>query len=264
MPPVDLHAPLHWRQVDFISDLHLQASEPDTHAVWVQYMQQTAAHALFILGDLFEVWVGDDALDVPGSFEAACAETIRQTASRIPVFIMHGNRDFLMGARLAQACKATLLQDPTTLHIAETRLVLTHGDAQCLDDQDYQAFRQIVRSTEWQQDFLSKPLEERQRIAADIRLRSEAQKTSGFVYADVDPHAARELLNNASADTLIHGHTHRPASHTLADGRKRWVLSDWHVHGSQSRAEVLRLQVPAHGDGLVLSRLPPQDCGSQA
>jgi len=261
MPPVELNAPLHWRQVDFISDLHLQASEPGTHALWVQFMQNTTADALFILGDLFEVWVGDDVLDNPGTFEAACAGTIRLTATRLPVYFLHGNRDFLMGARLAQAANATLLQDPTALHFAGKRTVLTHGDALCLDDKDYQVFRSMVRSDAWQREFLSKPLSERQHIAADIRARSEAQKTSGFEYADVDDFAACELLNSAFADVMIHGHTHRPATHTLAGGHARWVLSDWHIHGAHHRAEVLRVQVPATGGDAVFSRLPPGDCG---
>lgn len=261
MPPVELNAPLHWRQVDFISDLHLQASEPGTHAAWVQFMQVTSADALFILGDLFEVWVGDDVLDMPDSFETSCAETIRRTAARIPVFIMHGNRDFLMGSRLARVCNATLLQDPTTLQIAGTRFVLTHGDALCLDDNEYQTFRRMVRSAEWQQDFLAKPLHERQRIASDIRARSEAQKTSGVEYADVDRSAASALLKSASATTMVHGHTHRPATHSLADGQERWVLSDWHIQGKHARAEVLRLQAPENGDSPVFSRLAPAHCG---
>lgn len=261
MPPVELNAPLHWRQVDFISDLHLQASEPGTHAAWVQFMQVTSADALFILGDLFEVWVGDDVLDMPDSFETSCAETIRRTAARIPVFIMHGNRDFLMGSRLARVCNATLLQDPTTLQIAGTRFVLTHGDALCLDDNEYQTFRRMVRSAEWQQDFLAKPLHERQRIASDIRARSEAQKTSGVEYADVDRSAANALLKSASATTMVHGHTHRPATHSLTDGQERWVLSDWHIQGKHARAEVLRLQAPENGDSPVFSRLAPAHCG---
>jgi predicted MPP superfamily phosphohydrolase len=122
---VDLIAPNHWRQVDFISDLHLHAAEPGTHDAWVRYMQSTTADALFILGDVFEVWVGDDTLDDPESFEAACARIIRHTSERMSVFIMRGNRDFLIGERLAQACNAQLLEDPSTFQFLDTRIVPT-------------------------------------------------------------------------------------------------------------------------------------------
>lgn len=260
MLPVDLIAPPHWRQVDFISDIHLQSSEPDTYAAWVRFMQGTSADALFILGDLFEIWVGDDVLDDQNSFESACTNTIRLTASRIPVFILHGNRDFLMGSRFAQASHAILLNDPTILQINEKRIALSHGDALCLDDRDYQDFRKIVRSDAWQKDFLSKPLPERQQIAAHIRTHSEAQKISSTDYADADSIAALSLLESSAANTMVHGHTHRPATHSLAGGKLRWVLSDWHIHGMHTRAEVLRLQSSPSASTPEFHRLSPAAC----
>ena len=235
-----LIAGLSWRAIDFISDLHLQASEPATFQAWQSYMQTTPADALFILGDLFEVWVGDDVLKEHG-FEHRCSQVIQQTAARVPTFFMHGNRDFLVGSDMMAACNAKLLADPAVLNFKHQRWVLSHGDALCLDDTAYMAFRQQVRSTEWQQAFLVKPLAERQAIARGLRQQSEARKKTGAEYADVCPQAARQLLLDANASTLIHGHTHKPATHDLGNGLQRVVLSDWDATATPPRTEVLRL-----------------------
>ena len=240
-----------WRAIDFISDLHLQASEAATFNVWRQYMQHTPADAVFILGDLFEVWVGDDALQ-SGSFESQCADVIRQTAARIPVFFMHGNRDFLVGSALMGLCTTRLLDDPTVLLFEGQRWLLSHGDALCIDDLPYMQFRAQVRSPEWQQAFLVKPLAERQAMARGLRQQSEAKKQAGTVYADVDTELTRQWLLAAKARTLIHGHTHQPAAHDLADGMRRVVLSDWDANAKPARAEVLRLSA----DGLQRITLP--------
>ena len=161
---MEIKAPPQWQYVDFISDLHLQAADRSTFSAWVGYMQTTRAEAVFILGDLFEVWVGDDAALVPGSFEAECVSVLRHAGERLALFIMQGNRDFLMGPALMQACHATALPDPNVLDFAGERWLLSHGDALCVDDLDYQAFRQQVRGADWQQQFLSRPLAERQDI----------------------------------------------------------------------------------------------------
>lgn len=240
MAHAELSAPPSWLVVDFISDLHLQASEPATFAAWQHYMQTTPADALFILGDLFEVWVGDDVLQECG-FEHQCAQVIKQTAVTLPTFFMHGNRDFLIGNDMMSACNTTLLSDPTVLSFNSKRWLLSHGDALCTDDAPYMAFRQQVRSADWQQTFLAKPLAERQTIARGLRQQSEAQKRSVAAYADVDAKAARQLLLSANASTLIHGHTHKPAAHDLGGGLQRVVLSDWDAQGTPPRAEVLRL-----------------------
>ena len=234
-----------WRVIDFISDLHLQATDVATFNVWRQFMQTTPADAVFIMGDLFEVWVGDDALQ-SGSFELQCADAIRQTTARIPVFFMHGNRDFLVGSALMDLCTARLLDDPTVLVFEGWRWVLSHGDALCIDDLPYMRFRAQVRSPEWQQAFLAQPLQERQAIARGLRQQSEARKQSGAQYDDVNSQAARQLLQDAHALRLIHGHTHKPAEHDLGDGMRRVVLSDWDVDAQPARAEVLRLSI----DGL--------------
>ena len=240
MSTAELIAPLGWLKLDFISDLHLQVSEPATFHTWQRYMQTTPADAVFILGDLFEVWVGDDVLNERG-FEYQCTQVMQQTAARIPIYFMHGNRDFLIGGALMESCGATLLDDPSVLTFDAKRWLLSHGDALCLDDVDYMQFRQQVRNADWQQAFLAKPLSERQAIARGLRQQSEARKDSGAAYADVDARAARHWLEQANAQTLIHGHTHKPATHNLGNGLKRVVLSDWDAAATPPRAEVLRL-----------------------
>lgn len=237
----ELTAPSHWRTVDFISDLHLQASEPATVAAWRHYLQTTDADALFILGDLFEVWVGDDAILEPGSFEAEGCAALKVAAQRLPVYFMHGNRDFLAGPAFLAHCGITGLADPTVLAFASQRFVLSHGDLLCLDDVDYQRFRVQARSTAWQERFLAQPLAVRRAQARGIRQESEARKQSGVTYADVDGPATITWLQAAHAHTLIHGHTHRPADHTLAPGLQRVVLSDWDAAALPPRAETLRL-----------------------
>ena len=236
----ELQAPARWHTADFISDLHLQASEPTTFDAWRDYMRATSADSVFILGDLFEVWVGDDAATVPG-FEAECAAVLKDSATRLPVFFMHGNRDFLIGAGLMQLTGVTLLADPTVLAFAGQRWLLTHGDALCLDDRDYLAFREQVRAPSWQQDFLAQPLEQRKATARQLREQSEARKRLGLPYADVDRDASVAWLRAAQANTMIHGHTHRPADHDLPEGRRRVVLSDWDAAAAVPRLEVLRV-----------------------
>ena len=237
----ELVAPSHWRTVDFLSDLHLQASEPDTLAAWHHYLQTTPADALFILGDLFEVWVGDDALDDPGSFESQACALLQAASRQRALFFLHGNRDFLIGPGFARHTGATLLHDPTVLVWQGQRLLLSHGDALCLDDVDYQRFRLQARSAQWQERFLAQPLAQRRAQARGIRAESEARKQSGAVYADVDGPAAIAWLQAARATTLVHGHTHRPAEHPLAPDVRRVVLSDWDAAAQPPRADVLRL-----------------------
>jgi UDP-2,3-diacylglucosamine hydrolase len=236
----ELPAPANWRTVDFISDLHLQASEPATFDAWRSYMAATPADSVFILGDLFEVWVGDDVLALPG-FEADCAAVMRATAQRLPVFFMHGNRDFLVGDGLMAAAGTTLMHDPTVLSFNSQRFLLTHGDALCLDDHDYIAFRTQVRTPQWQQQFLAQPLAQRQAVARGLRDASETRKRAASDYADVDAAAARSWLTAAQAGVMIHGHTHKPATHDLGGGLQRVVLSDWDAAAQPQRLEVMRL-----------------------
>jgi UDP-2,3-diacylglucosamine hydrolase len=255
----ELIAPAGWQVVDVISDLHLQAAEPRTAQAWEHYMAHTRADAVFILGDLFEVWIGDDAAHDAASFEARCARILRASAAQRPLFFMHGNRDFLLGEDFAQAGGLTLLTDPATLVFGPQRWLLSHGDALCLDDTDYLQFRAQVRTAAWQQTFLAQPLAERRAIAHALRAQSEERKRSGLPYADVDAHAARAALRTANASTLIHGHTHRPGQHELGEGRQRLVLSDWDAAATPPRAEVLRLSLGTAG--VRVQRLRAVDAG---
>ncbi len=237
----ELVAPADWRTVDVISDLHLQAQEPATVLAFERYLQSTPADAILILGDLFEVWIGDDAAALPG-FEAHGAALLRQASARRPVYFMHGNRDFLLGSQFAESCGIGLLQDPTVLVLQGERWLLSHGDELCLDDHDYLRFRAQVRSRAWQDAFLAQPLAQRRELARAMRSESEARKQlPSMVWADVDAGAARAWLQQAQAHTLVHGHTHRPGEHALGDGLRRIVLSDWDLAAQPPRAQRLVL-----------------------
>jgi len=237
-----LVAPAQWRAVEFISDLHLAESQPRTFEMWAGYMRSTRADAVFILGDLFEVWIGDDAR-TPGSFAQRAAEVLADAAARRPVAFMAGNRDFLVGATLLHDCGVQALADPTVLDAWGQPVLLTHGDELCLDDEAYQAFRAQVRTDTWRRSFLAQPLAERERIARGMRDASEAAKRAKPIeaWADVDAAAAVAWLQAAGSHVMVHGHTHRPGSEALAPGYTRHVLSDWDCDASPPRAQVLRL-----------------------
>lgn len=235
-----LTAPAAWHTVDLISDLHLQAAEPATFEAWRNFMASTTADAVLILGDLFEVWVGDDAAEAD-PFLQSCAQVLRQTAQRLHLAFMPGNRDFLVGTAFLSDCGVQALSDPCLLLWGDQRILLSHGDALCLDDSAYQAFRQQVRHADWQTAFLAKPLHERLALARAMRAQSESQKHSGTVYADADAQMALNWLHAARADRLVHGHTHQPADHWLGAGH-RHVLSDWSLDHAPNRAQVFRLQ----------------------
>ena len=248
MPPTtprctQLTAAPHWRVVDFISDLHLQASEVATFDAWVRYLHNTPADAVFMLGDLFEVWVGDDAADEPGAFEARCAEVLRSAAQQRTLYFMHGNRDFLVGRRFLDRAGVTLLDDPTVLHFGGQHWLLSHGDALCLDDADYQRFRAQVRSAAWQQAFLAQPLAEREHQARLMREASMAHQADlgPAGWSDVDADEAARWLAAAGSTILIHGHTHRPGTHALPGDGMRHVLGDWDIDHGAPRARILRL-----------------------
>lgn len=232
-------APASWRTIDLISDLHLCEAMPRTFDAFRAYLQSTKADAVFVLGDLFEVWVGDDVRHRP--FESACVDVLAEAASQRCVAFLVGNRDFLVGSEMLRASGMTGLPDPTVLNAWGQRLLLSHGDALCLADLPYQAFREQVRSATWQASFLAKPLAQRLQIAAEIRNASRTRRQfDGDSSADVDAAQAVHWLHTMGAAELVHGHTHRPGSQTLAPGFKRHVLSDWDMDHAQ-RAEVLRL-----------------------
>ena len=232
-----------WSCIDFISDLHLQQSEVATFQAWSHYLRDVQADALFILGDLFEVWVGDDLLDHPaGEFERDCLHLIRQTSLRLPVYWMVGNRDFLFGAKALAASGMQALSDPCVLDTRDGSGLLSHGDELCLADTDYQVFRKQVRSTAWQAAFLAQPLDVRTEMARQLRAQSEARKNLSHTLVDVDLAATQAWLDESQTTWMVHGHTHQPACHDLEQGKQRWVLSDWDGQASPPRLQALRWQ----------------------
>ena len=232
-------APADWRAIDFISDLHLSETMPRTFEAFERHLRTTSADAVFILGDLFELWVGDD--ERAQAFERQCVRVLADASSRRHLAFMVGNRDFLLGAAMLRDCGMLGLHDPTLLDAWGRSVLLSHGDELCLGDKPYQAFRREVRSPAWQASFLAKPLSERLAIAARIRQASEERRRfDGATDSDVDFAEAVRWLRAGHAHEMVHGHTHRPGSETLAPGFTRHVLSDWDLdHGD--RAEVLRL-----------------------
>jgi UDP-2,3-diacylglucosamine hydrolase len=241
--PHELTALPHWRAVEFISDLHLGPDTPRSFDAWAAYLRDSDADAIVLLGDVFEAWVGDDAAQEARTFEAQAAAVLADAARRRTVAFMAGNRDFLVGDDLAAATGMQRLPDPTVLAAFGRRVLLTHGDALCLSDTSYQAFRAQVRDPAWQRAFLSRPLAERRAVARGMRDASEAGKRSRAPaeWVDVDPEAAVAWLRDARAPDMVHGHTHRPATQAIADGFTRHVLSDWDLDAAPPRAEVLRL-----------------------
>lgn len=216
----------------FVSDVHLQESMPATTAAFLRFLQVDAVHAdaLYILGDLFEYWAGDDDIDAPLNrqiIDALCVLRERGTA----LFWIGGNRDFLIGSGFARAAGCTLLNDGCVIEIAGKNIVLAHGDAQCTDDIDYIAFRQQVRQPDWQQRFLAQPLAQRKAIIAGMRAQSRtAQQYKIAQIMDVNASAIERLFRESGTSTMIHGHTHRPALHVTGSGKDqklRVVLPDW-------------------------------------
>jgi UDP-2,3-diacylglucosamine hydrolase len=233
----------------FISDLHLSPQTPGVTRLFLDFLvflgrPARAAEHLYILGDLFEAWTGDDGLDDPeNSFDRLIVDALRaMTDTGIGLSVMHGNRDFLLGDEFAARSGAKLLPDPYVLSLPAWQFVLSHGDVLCTDDKDYQAFRQQVRATEWRLMFLRKPLAERKAIAAQLRRQSEDAKREKLKQAydlmDLNPGDTDDFLRQYGYATFIHGHTHRPATHDhLVDGIhvERWVLADW----NEDRGEYL-------------------------
>jgi UDP-2,3-diacylglucosamine hydrolase len=221
----------------FISDLHLSPDTPAATDSLLKFLREKApaGDALYVLGDLFEYWIGDEGLAQPFAKEVAAAFRAL-TGGGVPVYFMHGNRDFLLGERFALASGMKLLNDPTVVDLYGTPTLLMHGDTLCSDDVEYQKFRAMVRNPVWQQAFLAKPLDERVRMAREVRGKSEqAKQVKEMNIMDVAPATVDAAFRAHHYARLIHGHTHRPARHEhKVDGRncERWVLADWYDHGS--------------------------------
>ncbi len=226
----------------FISDLHLAPQTPGITRIFLDFLgkRARAAEQLFILGDLFDVWPGDDALDNPEDavdvFNVTIVDALRACSDAgTAISLQHGNRDFLLGEVFAARSGARLLPDSYVLSLPIWQFVLAHGDALCTDDTDYQKFRQQVRNPAWRSTFLGKPLSERKAIAAAMRQQSENSKREKREHApslmDLNPGATEDFLREHGYATFIHGHTHRPAVHDhIVDGLhvERWVMADWH------------------------------------
>lgn len=214
------------------SDIHLSEDDGDTVAAFLHFLQEVApqAHALYLLGDLFEYWAGDDD-DSPLIQQVSTAfQALARTG--VAVYLMHGNRDFLMGSTFAHRSGATLLPEPYFLHLAGRQFLLCHGDTLCTDDKAYQQFRALVRQPDWQAQFLARPLAERLAEIAQMRRASQqANREKSSAIMDVNPLTVSTLLASHPGTHLIHGHTHRPGQHPheVQHGlRCRWVLPDWY------------------------------------
>jgi UDP-2,3-diacylglucosamine hydrolase len=222
----------------FISDLHLCDSRPHITQAFHQFLEKNAAkaQALYILGDLFEYWAGDDSI-VIGTHQASIHALNKLTSNGVPVFFMHGNRDFLIADGFESATGIKILPDPSLITLYDKPVLLSHGDVLCTDDLAYQNFRSEVRSPGWKNDFLNKPLSSRVAYIEQLRAKSEqAKSTKSMQIMDVNAATVDDLLREYGYPPLfIHGHTHRPNRHLhQLDGKacERWVLGDWYEQGS--------------------------------
>jgi len=232
----------------FISDLHLQASHPRTAEAFFRFLAEHAVKAerLYLLGDIFEYWAGDDDLAEP--FHQQVIGAIRTvSAAGTRVYWLAGNRDFLVGPGFAQAAGLSLLEEPHLIEAGGRRIALVHGDAQCTADLKYMAFRAQVRDKQWQQQFLGMPLAQRKAIIAGLREGSrEAQAGKSYEIMDVTPDAVDAVFAQTGADVIVHGHTHRPAVHETG-GKLRYVLPDWELDADPQRGGWIELA----GDGTL-------------
>ncbi|WP_136246770.1 UDP-2,3-diacylglucosamine diphosphatase [Halomonas borealis] len=224
-----------------ISDLHLHPGAPDITEGLLNWLETRApgAEALYILGDFFEAWIGDDLLDLGAADPSGTAELASRIAAALKrradagtaIYLMHGNRDFLLGERFAAAAGATLLADPSVVTLGDERVLLMHGDSLCTLDEAYMSFRAKARDPQWQAQILAMPIPERLALAKQLRDQSgEANSNKAEDIMDVTPDQVVQALRDHGVTTMIHGHTHRPAVHELElDGTpaRRYVLGDW-------------------------------------
>ncbi|MCK5336508.1 MAG: UDP-2,3-diacylglucosamine diphosphatase [Gammaproteobacteria bacterium] len=232
----------------FISDLHLTPDRPFIIKLFTQFVNERAIHAdaLYILGDFFEYWIGDDdpAEGLEAVFEAF--NTLKE--HKVPVYFMHGNRDFLIGSEFEKRTHCQLIADPKIITINNESIILLHGDSLCTKDTEYQEFKKLVRSATWQQEFIAKPLSERKAIVKSLRETSQTKTSSkDEEIMDVEQEAVNKLLRSQQINYVIHGHTHRPNVHEFTLDNTpvtRIVLGDWYKHGS-----VLSIRKELHSEG---------------
>jgi UDP-2,3-diacylglucosamine hydrolase len=216
----------------FISDLHLYSGRPDLSRALLRFLATTAKECdrLYILGDLFEAWIGDDF--IPDDLQPVVTALNTLSQSGCQIFFQHGNRDFLIGTRFAELTGVQIMWDSEIIQLASGPALLMHGDQLCTDDQEYQALRQQLRNPQWQQAVLTKSVAERLEMAKQLRMASETQTAGKSTdIMDVNQQAVMDAMTNAECNLLIHGHTHRPATHLLEGGKRRIVLGDWDKSG---------------------------------
>lgn len=230
----------------FISDLHLGHS-PETIGAfsrWLSSLDKSQLNDLYILGDFFDAWIGDD--DDSETAVAIC-NLLKEFSNHVPIYFMRGNRDFLIGEQFAKRTGVTLLDDEHVIELNGEQVLLMHGDSLCTKDQEYMQFRAMVRNPAWQQQVLSLPLAQRRAMAADLRTKSQslnAMKAEDIT--DVTPEDVIKVMEKHGVRTLIHGHTHRPHVHELTVNNqeaKRWVLGAWHEQGWVIEAENGKLEL---------------------
>ena len=215
-----------------MGDLHLSADRPDITQAFLTFLETQLADtsALYILGDLFEVWVGDDIAE---PFANQLADAIKLASKKLPIFFIHGNRDFLIGGAFAQRSGMTLLPEVYTINLYGIETVILHGDSLCTLDKPYQRFRKF-RNFAWAK-WLYAHLPKSKRLGIAAKLRSNSQSSNqhkSYSIMDVEPDAVLELLDSTNTQQMIHGHTHRPAIHQLTNGKRRIVVGDWYEQGS--------------------------------
>lgn len=253
----------------FISDLHLHPARPETMELFDHFIASEAADAdqLYILGDLFEYWLGDDASRHSG-YQGVIDSLASLSNSNTSVYFMHGNRDFLVGEEFASSINGSLLPDPTKIKLDTLEVLLMHGDSLCTDDLEHQQFRQLTRSPEWQQEILSKTITERQAIASQLRMNSEkgnAEKPAAIM--DVNQVAVVDAMRGQRVRLLIHGHTHRMAIHELViDDHEafRIVLGDWYRSGNYLVHDAKGLRLFNYPENTLVAELRPESLPSLA
>ena len=228
-----------------ISDLHLHEERPDITGAFLAFLQQHAKHAqaLYILGDFFEVWIGDDAIT---PFQSSIAQALSEVAATgTQIYLMHGNRDFLLGDTFCELADCQLLKDPSVVQLAGEPVLLMHGDSLCTSDRSYIRMRRVLRNPLILFVLRNLPLSARKRLAGDLRAKSKSStRMKASDITDVNPNEVTRVMAQHKVRTLIHGHTHRPAVHDLGNEKQRIVLGDWDTQGwyIEVSASQLKLQ----------------------
>ena len=233
----------HCERIAFLSDVHLRVDKPATFRAWAEHLRTLHADALFVLGDLFDVWLGDDLLrHPPAAFERDCLARLHRLSQSLPIYWLVGNRDFLFGATACEAAGMTAISDPCLVQADNQPWLVSHGDALCLSDTAYQAYRNTIRSPHSLAQLNASSLQDRMELAKTLKAHSLANKTMMQNWANVDEGAGVQWLKACGASVLIHGHTHMPQDHRMQQTFERIVLSDWDALANPPRLQSLLWQ----------------------